>query len=52
MNALASQCRSEDHKDHWLDEVRQSSPVIRWIRHLSLLGKLAWSVCVLLLISS
>ena len=52
MNALASQCHRDDHKSHWQDEFRQSSQIFRSIRHLSVLGKLAWSICLLLLISS
>ena len=52
MNALASQCHRDDHKGHWQDELRQSSRIIRLIRHLSMLGKLAWSIYVLSLVSS
>ena len=52
MNALASQSHRDDHKGNWQNELRQSSRIIRSIRHLSMLGKLAWSINVLLLISS
>ena len=52
MNALASQGHRDDHKGHWQDELRQISRIIRSIKHLSMLGKLAWTIYVLLLISS
>ena len=52
MNALASQCHRDDNKGHWPDEFWQSSRIFRSIRHLSVLEKLAWSICLLLLISS
>ena len=52
MNALASQCHRDDHKGHWQDEFQQSSRIFTSFRHLSVLGKLAWSTCLLLLISS
>ena len=41
---LASQCHSDDHKGHWQDGLRESSRIIRSIRHLSVLRKLAWSI--------
>ena len=33
MNVLASQCHNADHKGHWQDGLRQSSRIIRSIRH-------------------
>ena len=52
MNVLASQCHRDDQKGHWQDELRHSSRIIRSIRHLSMLAKLALPIYVLLLISS
>ena len=33
MNFLASQYHNDDHKGHWQDGLRQSSRIIRSIRH-------------------